>query len=169
MMLLAFTVVSFVFIDRTFFQDEPFFEYGQKDEEKNDVKKVPHVNKKLEKTKFNMHREKIRSIAVETSIKKDTSEKYLQMLEAKRKVASRVASSDFGGDIFPLVILDPLSETFLKTIMQDLLDLGISTVSTNRIHRDLYELNLTSAEDRVMTAQYLKKNYFIDAFFLVSK
>lgn len=122
-MLLVFLVVSFVFVDRTFFADDPIFDFSVTSDDASLQQDDKGQESATDKKQFAMTRDAVSQVTPVPVRRNDTTARYIQMLDYRRK-SEQAAPTIAVTEGYGVVILDQVGDQFLTQILPEIKALG---------------------------------------------
>ena len=170
-MLLVFLVVSFVFVDRTFFADDPIFDFSVTSDDASLQQDDKGQESATDKKQFTMTRDAVSQVTPVPVRRNDTTARYIQMLDYRRKSeqkSEQAAPTIAVTEGYGVVILDQVGDQFLTQILPEIKALGQPniTIADQSGHTTVY--GAQTAQEQQMIQQYLRDTYYLDTFLTVS-
>lgn len=167
LMLLVFLVVSFVFVDRTFFADDPIFDFSVTSDDASLQQDDKGQESATDKKQFTMTRDAVSQVTPVPVRRNDTTARYIQMLDYRRK-SEQAAPTIAVTEGYSVVILDQVGDQFLTQILPEIKALGQPniTIADQSGHTTVY--GAQTAQEQQMIQQYLRDTYYLDTFLTVS-
>ena len=167
LMLLVFLVVSFVFVDRTFFADDPIFDFAVTTGDvplQQDDRGQENTN---DKKQFTMTREAVSQVRPVPVRRNDTAARYIQMLDYRRK-SEQTAPNIAVTEGYGVVILDQIGDQFLTQILPEIKALGQPNITIADQSGRTTVYGAQTAQEQKMIQQYLRDTYYLDTFLTMS-
>lgn len=166
-MLLIFMVVGFVFVDRTFFADDPIFDFSSPAAEAPMQKDDQTQDTGVDQKQFTMTRDAVSHAAPTPVRRHDTAARYIQMLDYRRKSAQTAAGPSVTGG-YGVVILNPVDDRFLTQLLPEIKALGQPNITIVDQSGRTTVYGAQTAQEQQLIQRYLRDTYYLDTFLTVS-
>ena len=163
-MIIAFAVVSFVFVDRFLFQKETLIRNVNGDVNVTDDKEKVLISLSAASEKFEMRKPVVTNGTLSIKDNRNSLTRYLETLEDKRRVTklSNAVNNEQKPNELTIVLAEKLSDVYVQGIRSELMQRGFDDIDIRKDSEKILIYGLKNAKEQQNIANILSFSYFLD-------